>query len=160
MPLNLSTLSDLTNNTSTEDSEKVRFSPTGRPLAAAEPAPVSDWEVVARQQQERIEELERLVTQRRVNPDRPGPNNAKPSMTADRLRREWGDLRYLHQSTEAERVQALGVDPKSVDYNLMKDVFGSGANARTANELMLANRFKYQQLREVYEVTIALKNRQ
>ena len=99
-----------------------------------------------------------MLVQRRVNPENLPPNTAKPSMTADKLRREWGDLKFLHQSTQEERVRGLGVDPAKVDYGLIEEVFETG-DSRTARELMTANPFKYRQLREVYLVTLAMKTK-
>jgi hypothetical protein len=78
-------------------------------------------------------------------------NNTEPAVTVEMARRRLGDLAWIHQMTDAQRLSAIGVPPESVTPAMIqeiKDTFGPGSSHR-ASDLMKANAGRYRTLREI-----------
>ncbi len=139
-----------------ETNRATRNAQTAYPESASieEPATPNDWKVITEAQNAKIAELERIIAAGRIGEHPSSPKDGRPAMTADKLRALWGDKRYLHGSTEAEKLTAIGVEP-TVDRGLLLTLFGKaseGNDGKAAQELMKANPARYRLLREAARV--------
>lgn len=89
--------------------------------------------------------LDAVKSQARTNADN---RDAKPVVTAEAARRRMGDLHWSKLTPDG-RVQALGVDPRTVDVAELKATFGRGCDHMRASTLMKVSPARYRQMKEV-----------
>jgi hypothetical protein len=114
--------------------------------------PVGDYESLYHKEREENRRLQDVIASGRYSSPVGDEvaKHAKPGMTAGRLRGLWGELRW-QQSTDIDRLKALGVDPSTVDRALLKRLFGlssQGNDGHEAQQLYRTNRYRYLVLRE------------
>jgi hypothetical protein len=114
--------------------------------------PVSDYQALYEKEREENRRLQDLVAAGRYSSPVSDEvaKHAKPGMTAGRLRALWGELRW-QQSSDVDRLKGLGVDPSTIDRELLKRTFGlssQGNDGREAQQLYRTNRYRYLTLRE------------
>jgi chorismate mutase len=68
--------------------------------------------------------------------------------TMERTRDLMGRAAWF-QLTEAQKISALGVDPATVDKQLLRTLFGKNTDTAAAVDYAKANPYKYKQFREV-----------
>ena len=77
----------------------------------------------------------------------------RPAITCDQAERAVGALAWRHQMLPEQRIAQLGVDPKSVDYTQLNQLFGKNSDAGYANKFAMQQPGKYRVLREIARAT-------
>lgn len=88
------------------------------------------------------------VKQSRVNVG----NDRRPAVTVAVARAKLGELEWVHRMTDAQRLQAIGVNPVEVTAETKQtilEIFGPHSDHRRASDLMKADSFRYRTLKEI-----------
>ena len=79
-------------------------------------------------------------------------NDRHPAVTVDVARAKLGPLDWSHRMTDAQRLQAIGVNPVEVTAETKQtilDIFGPKSDHRRASDLMKSDSFRYRTLKEI-----------
>jgi hypothetical protein len=79
-------------------------------------------------------------------------NDRQPAMTVDVARKKLGELEWSHRMSEAQRLQAIGINPAEVTAETKQtimDIFGPHSDHRRASDLMKTDALRYRTLREI-----------
>ena len=88
------------------------------------------------------------VKQSRVNVG----NDRRPAVTVDVARAKLGELEWVHRMTDAQRLQAIGVNPVEVTAETRQtilEIFGPKSDHHRASDLMKADSLRYRTLKEI-----------
>ena len=88
------------------------------------------------------------VKQSRVN----AGNDRQPAVSVDVARAKLGELEWSHRMTDAQRLQAIGVNPAEVTpetRQTIMEIFGPHSDHHRASDLMKADAFRYRTLKNI-----------
>jgi hypothetical protein len=106
----------------------------------------SDFESLYEQRKEENARLQAILTAGRVS--RPtAPQSVKATVLAEQVKARLGPATF-HQMTRNEKLQAVGVDPKSITNEGLSKIFGRGNDGTVGRDLMRTSPQRYAQLRQ------------
>jgi hypothetical protein len=73
---------------------------------------------------------------------------SQPSVTVESARAAVGDLKWFHQTSDADKLRLLGVDPGTITKSELQKLFGRGADYAAQADFQKANPKRYATLRE------------
>lgn len=101
-----------------------------------------------RQKREQAESIMQSIRSQTLRANDPGP---AAHIVLEQAVARHGSDEWDHKMTDAQRFEAVGIDPESVGTltKEAKKIFGSGSDSHTASDLYKANPAKYRQLKLV-----------
>lgn len=123
-------------------------------IIAAPPAvpEAVNYQELYQEQRAESERLKGIIAAARLAPQPARNDDRRPAVSAESVKRSLGPL-ALHKLTRDQKVEALGVDPKSVTDGALRLLFGRSNDGVAAKELRLTDPAKYRTLREVALLT-------
>ena len=101
------------------------------------------------EQLKRAEVAESTLTSVREQGQKHSTPAGGPPVSAEQAKARAGNLAWLHQMTDVQKVAALGVDPSTVSLKEAKQVFGKGADPKLGSDLMKVDPARYKTLKQV-----------
>jgi hypothetical protein len=106
----------------------------------------SDFESLYEQEKEANARLQAIITAGRVNKPA-APPNAKATVLAEQVKAQLGPVTF-YKMTRDEKLQAVGVDPKSITNEGLSKIFGRGSDGSVGRDLNNSSPQRYAQLRQ------------
>lgn len=116
-------------------------------LAALTTTPKPDYEALYNEKTAEVERLQTVLTAGRLAANRPDNRSSKPQITAERVKALVGNAGLLKMS-RAEKLASIGVDPNSVTDELLRRIFGRGADGAVGQDLMKSDPARYGLLKQ------------
>ena len=139
-------MSESTSTTNTDT--KVVFTAEGD-VAGTTPGNL-DYKALYEGQAAKTAQLEAVIAAGRLQSSTAKGDDRKPAVTAQRLKAMLGPVGWLN-STRDEKLVGLGLNPREVDDNLLKKLFGRGNDGKAAQDLHKQNPYRYRVLKEASE---------
>jgi len=106
----------------------------------------SDFESLYAEQKEENARLQAVITAGRISKPA-APQSAKATVLAAQVKAQLGPVTF-YKMTRDEKLQAVGVDPKSITNEGLSKIFGRGSDASVGRDLSNSSPQRYAQLRQ------------
>jgi hypothetical protein len=134
-------MSDTTSNLTRDD-----FQTKEEKAAALEAQTPSDFESLYTQQKEENARLQAILTAGRVSKPT-ALQSAKATVLAEQVKAQLGPVTFYKLNRD-EKLQAVGVDPKSITNEGLLKIFGRGSDGSVGRDLNNSSPQRYAQLRQ------------